>query len=142
MEESGQNRGIFEYHISEDTLPQLLETKIDTCVQSYRRDNPRLPNAIILSKEARAALSNVELLETSSFISGLHERDAVVGKDFRLDVYNVNELSKAKKLDAEKMFLKNPGSLYLARTGWLGKIKEKSLEWYNFEAPGGDLAQT
>ncbi|OGJ20180.1 hypothetical protein A3K73_02220 [Candidatus Pacearchaeota archaeon RBG_13_36_9] len=132
MEESGQKRDEF-------------EEKIETCMHSYKKDHGKLPSLAILSGNAKSTLSLAGLLEIPSFISSIHVRDAVVGKNFRLDVYDVDELSAVRRLEVKKIFSWKPGTLYLGRTTWWGlgnKVREESLEWYNFRASSGALAQT
>ena len=124
--------------VLQDILPRLLESRIETCRVNYKADKNKFPNAVILSKEARAVLFNAGLINTQS-VKG---RDTLNGGDLQLNIYNLYELPEGKNLEVKEKLSSSPGTFYMGRTNWLGKIKKRSLKGYEFKYSLGDLAQT
>jgi hypothetical protein len=137
MKISNKTRGEYAVdHTSNDTLPIVLRLKIQTCIGDYERINHKSPTLVILSRKVRNALFNAGLLYTPSFFSDLQNRDALTGKEFKLMIYDTNELPEKKRASIEKMLSENPETVYMGRTNWCGfgnKIKCSSLEKYDFK---------
>ncbi|MDP3027581.1 MAG: hypothetical protein Q8N63_07795 [Nanoarchaeota archaeon] len=117
----------------ESMIPIVLRLRIQTCIGNYDDMNSKSPNAIILSKKARAALHNAGLLDNFYSVSEGKRRVTLFEGDLKLEVYHIDELAEEKRSEVNNNFSSNPKIIYLGRTSFLGKLKEKSLKEYKFE---------